>query len=93
MEKLIFKVYINGNKWKSIKLNNISINLPSIYNLIRKYDYEFIDVNKHQDLTDKFLIALLKEKEQKIKHDPKFLNRIIRGGGFINYIKQLEGSL
>lgn len=87
---LVFKVYMNGSKWKSIKLNNLSVNLLYIRKIIVNKEFEFFDVHNKKDLTDKFIIAMLKEKELKQTGDINLLNRIISNNGFISYIKQLE---
>jgi hypothetical protein len=87
---LIFKVYVSGVKWKSVKLNNNSINLPLAYKKIKDKDFIFVDAARCTDLTDKFIIGMIKDREMKQTGDINLLNRIIRNNGFINYIKQLE---
>jgi polyhydroxyalkanoate synthesis regulator protein len=97
LNKLIFKVFINGSKWKSIRLNSNNITLDQAYKKIKesKSDFIFIDVRNNEDITYKFLLSIIKSNEDiksKFITNTDILYRIIRGNGLIEYTETLSSK-
>ena len=98
---LEFRIYKNGNKIKSQGVKTPdgynACALGEFFDILKTYpehDFWFHDMSNDTDVTFERLLAVLKKAEiDSIKPiDTKLLNRVIRGGGFTNYIKQLEGQ-
>lgn len=92
---LEFNCYINGKKLKSIRCKQVGsyhLTHKDTFEIIREHaneDFIFIDASTKKDVTVTFLLKILKNNQTEEK-DIKFLNRIIRNGGFTNYIKKLR---
>ena len=54
-------------------------------------DYTFYDCSKDKtNQEEKFLLSVLIHNEDERAGNTRFLNRIIRNGGFINHVRNLE---
>jgi len=92
------RVYKNAGKIKQItcKYNNgfkgvNSYQLTGILKDRKDDDFVFIDVNNNKkDITRESLINILKANERRLVGEKIDLNKIIRAGGFVEYIKQHE---
>lgn len=95
----IIKVYKNGNKTKSMYLQDESgysavsnMEIHEILNREKDKDFKFISVNEDKkDITYRGLLNILVMAEKSAIHEID-LNNVIRSGGFVNYIKKLEGQ-
>lgn len=70
------------------------INNKEIIEIIQanpEQDFKFIDVNNNKkDITYERVMSLLKTSEENYTGGLIDLNKVIRGGGFIEYIKAIE---
>jgi hypothetical protein len=67
--------------------------LSELYSLIREgHDMRF--TRKGEDISAKYHICVLKEREivNPEPEDTALLNRIVRAGGLINYMRRLENE-
>lgn len=96
LQPLLFKVYRNAVKIKSIYLppNKGPLTHQDICVEIRKnadHDVIFFDSKTNLIETEERLMGVLHSIEKCT--DVKLLTRVIKNGGFVEYIKQLEGDL
>ena len=97
MLTIIVTVYKNGNKTKCMHVTapdgSHAVNNEEIFNIIREYpneDFKFIDKNNgNKDITVSCLLNILKFMEKKKSVNINLTN-VIKHGGFVNYIKELE---
>lgn len=84
-----FKVCKELGKWKALVHEGKKITLVGCINKVRssEEDFQFVD-KKGVDDTSNFILSALKTRETFINCDD--LNRVIRNGGFTEYIKKLE---
>lgn len=92
-QPILFKVYRNGSKIKRICVDGDGSNMTQLerYWKIKNSDLDIVFFDHRTNLieTDKRLLDLLISVEK--CNDTKLLNRIIKNGGFIEYIQKLEG--
>ena len=102
IKKIEFTVYKNGNKIKSQHVtapdNYKGCTNEEFARIIRENtdrDFWFNDKNNKKDITYERLLYLLKSLE--VTHDTMqdvaFLNKIIRAGGFVEYVKTMEKKM
>lgn len=93
-QPMLFSVYRDEDKIKSIRLIGSGGNLTQ--KEIRNYitnptqDFYFFDSKTKAIETEERLIGVLHSVEK--CDDVKLLTRIIKNGGFVEYIKKLEGE-
>lgn len=94
---LTFKVYKNGNRLKSLicaEIGCFHLTHLDIFREIRLHendDFIFINNSTKEDVTFEFLMKVFKMVEPR-NGDIKLLNRIIKNGGFLNYIKNMTSN-
>lgn len=81
----------NGGKFFRTVPGSIQVTRSEIYNLVREREVEFVARREDEAIEDHELLLCLKHVETKTG-EVNFLNRIIRGGGFIDYINSLEAK-
>lgn len=85
-------------KLKGMYLGGICLKYEDCFEEIRSSpneDFEFIDITNGEDVTYSRLMCILKSQEHLPSHTnnpTSLLTRIIKGGGFIEYIKTLENK-
>lgn len=100
-ETLYVRIYLRKNSGKRLKLHfydPISKKKPSLKDIVQaqkeghilNFDFtESVDAQRAKE----FLVSLLRQSENMDLDDTVFLNNVIRQGGFIDYIKQLEKGI
>lgn len=98
---MIVKVYKNGKKTKSKYLISpegrccsSNSEIVEAMKLNPELDIKFIDVNNDQeDITYNSLILILKTNQDESIGPGEDLTRVIKAGGFVKYIEQLERKI
>lgn len=97
-----FRLYYNGSKSKSQHVfidggSALPCTNVEALEIIREHpdtDFRFLDWNNQKrDVTCERLLASLKTIElNKCSNDVELLNRIIRNGGFVEYLTRMENA-
>jgi hypothetical protein len=93
----IFKVNTHGGKIRNIYTKGLAYNCTAeILAEELRYcdDFKFIDSRTGKDTTFRRLIPVFRhlELESQRPKDIELLNRIIRGGGFMQYLERLNNA-